>query len=150
MSHPHAQSVVYTCGVFDLFHIGHLNLLRAASGLGDRLVVGVSTDELVESYKPGRLVVPYLERIEIVRSLRFVDSVVPQHDRDKYEAWKRLQFDVWAVGDDWFGRNDYMEWRAKLAAEGVKSVFLPYTRNRSSTELRDRLVTEDPRVPSGR
>jgi glycerol-3-phosphate cytidylyltransferase len=135
-----SETIVYTCGVYDLFHVGHLNLLRAARALGDRLIVGVSTDELVESYKPGSLVVPFQERIEVVRAIRYVDACVPQHDRDKFEAWQRLKYDVWVVGDDWYGAEKYDTWRKQLEAVGVRCVFLPYTRNQSSTRLRDQIA----------
>src|SRR5690554_5516145 len=92
----------YTTGVYDLFHIGHLTLLRNAKALCDRLVVGVTVDELVQ-YKGQEAIVPYAERVEIVRSIRWVDAVVPQTSMDKIEAWKRLKFDMMFVGDDWYG-----------------------------------------------
>ncbi len=91
----------YTTGVYDLFHIGHLRLLRNAKAMCDKLIVGVSTDELV-SYKFKKVVIPFSERIEIVQSIRFVDAVIPQENMDKMEAWKKLKFDVMFVGDDWY------------------------------------------------
>ena len=104
------MTLVYTAGTFDLLHIGHVRIIRAAQGFGDRLIVGVSTDELVESYKGKKPVVPFDERLEMVRALRDVDAVVAQHDQDKFAAWERMRFDVWLVGDDWYGhpqRKDY-------------------------------------------
>ena len=83
----------YTCGVYDLFHIGHLNLLKNAKGLCDKLIVGVTVDELV-AYKHKKAVIPFSERIEIVRNIKFVDAAIPQENIDKYEMWKKLHFDI--------------------------------------------------------
>lgn len=139
-----APVVVYTAGVFDMFHVGHLNLLRAARGLGDRLIVAVSTDEVVESYKPGQLVMPYAHRFEIVSAIRYVDVCVPQKSRDKMEAWRKLKFDVLAIGDDWFGRSDYAAYEAELASVGVRVVYIPYTDGVSSTALKSIVGTPAP------
>lgn len=125
--------IVYTAGTFDLLHIGHVRIIRAAQGFGDRLIVGVSTDELVQSYKGKTPVVPFDERMEMVRALRDVDAVVAQHDQDKFAAWERMRFNVWVVGDDWFGTPKYEEYRHKLEAVGVHCVFVPYTSGVSST-----------------
>src|SRR5690349_6352897 len=95
--------VGYTTGVFDLFHIGHLNVLKRASEVCDELIVGVTTDELSESRKGKRPIVPEAERMEIVANVRYVDRVVPQVDMDKMGAWHALQFHVMCVGDDWRG-----------------------------------------------
>lgn len=131
------MTTVYTCGTFDMFHVGHLNMLKAAKGLGEKLVVGVSTDEVVESYKPGSLVVPYEQRFQIVSSIKYVDVCVAQTDRDKYKAWERLQYDVLVVGDDWFGKPDFNEYQEKLSRRGVKVVYLPYTPGVSSSMIRN-------------
>lgn len=130
---------VYTAGVYDMFHVGHLNLLLAARGLGDRLIVGVSTDEVVESYKPGKLVIPYEYRHRIVSALRCVDVCIPQTDRDKLQTWQKLKFDVLAIGDDWFGRDDYQQYEQALKDVGVKVVYIPYTAAVSSTQLRTKV-----------
>lgn len=124
----------YTSGVYDLFHIGHLNLLRNAKGMCDKLVVGVTTDELV-SYKLKKAVIPHNERMEIVRSNRFVDSVVPQEDMDKFEMWKKLKFDVMFVGDDWYNSDKWEELEKKFKEVGVRIIFFPYTKGTSSTLL---------------
>lgn len=124
----------YTCGVYDLFHMGHLNLLRNAKGLCDKLIVGVSVDELV-AYKHKRAVIPFQERIEIVRSIRYVDTAIPQDDLDKYKMWEKLHFDVLFVGDDWFKTERWQEMEKKFAAVGVKVVYFPYTKGTSSTLL---------------
>ena len=126
--------VGYTCGVYDLFHIGHLNLLRNAKGLCDKLIVGVSVDELV-AYKHKKAVIPFSERIEIVRSIRYVDSAIPQDDLDKYKMWEKLHFDVLFVGDDWFKSERWQEMEKKFDEVGVKVVYFPYTKGTSSTLL---------------
>lgn len=127
----------YTTGVFDLFHIGHLNLLRNAKGMCDKLIVGVSTDELVEQYKNKSTVIPFHERIEIVRSLKFVDSVIPQESRNKLEAWGKIKFDVMFVGDDWFKSNKWKELDEEFQDRGVRIVYFPYTKGTSSTLINE-------------
>ena len=117
----------YTTGVFDMFHVGHLNLIRRARENCDRLIVGVSTDEVVEQYKGHRPIVPYAERVEIVKAIRYVDEVVPQTSMDKLEAWERLHFNRLFHGNDWKGSAMYNEGEAKLRAVGVEVVFFPYT-----------------------
>lgn len=128
--------VGYTTGVFDLFHVGHLNILRSAKKQCDYLVVGVTTDELCENEKKKPPVIPFFERIEIVRSIKYVDEVVPQVTIDKLEAWKQLKFEVMFVGDDWKGTNRWNNLEVQFAAIGVKIIYLPYTNNTSSTKLR--------------
>lgn len=128
----------YTSGVYDLFHIGHLNLLRNAKGMCDKLIVGVTTDELV-SYKNKKAVIPHNERMEIVRSSRYVDSVVPQEDMDKFEMWKKLKFDVMFVGDDWYASDKWEELEKQFKEVGVRIVFFPYTKGTSSTILNETL-----------
>ncbi len=131
--------VGYTTGVFDLFHVGHLNLLRRARENCDRLIVGVSTDEVVEQYKGHRPIIPYAERVEIVKAIRWVDEVVPQTTMDKFAAWEKLRFNRLFHGNDWKGSAMYNEVEAKLAAVGVEVVYFPYTQGTSSTLLADRL-----------
>jgi glycerol-3-phosphate cytidylyltransferase len=126
----------YTTGVFDLFHVGHLNLLRGARALCDKLIVGVSTDELV-AYKHKRPVIPFVERVEIVRSNRFVDVAIAQTDQDKLEAWKRLHYDLLFVGDDWYQSPSWQEYEERLREVGVRVIFLPYTKGTSSTLINE-------------
>lgn len=128
--------VGYTTGVFDLFHIGHLNLLRNAKSMCDKLIVGVTTDELV-SYKNKRAVIPFAERIEIVRNLRCVDAVIPQETMDKFEAWEKLRFDVMFVGDDWFATPRWNEYQKRFEEVGVRIVYFPYSRGTSSTLINE-------------
>ncbi len=122
----------YTSGVYDLFHIGHLNILRRAREQCDRLIVGVSVDELVMEYKHRRPIVPFAERVEIVKSIRYVDEVVPQTSMDKLEAWRRLHFDVLFHGDDWRGSAMYDEVEKSLSIVGVRMVYFPYTTGTSA------------------
>lgn len=129
----------YTTGVFDLFHVGHVNVLRNARGLCDRLIVGVTSDELV-SYKDKRSVIPFGERIEIVRSCRYVDLAVPQTSMDKLDAHRRYKFQIMFVGDDWYRSTEWDELERDLAVCGVKVVYLPYTRTVSSTLINETLI----------
>ena len=129
----------YTCGVYDLFHIGHLNLLKNAKGLCDKLIVGVSVDKLVE-YKNKRAVIPFEERIEIVRSIKFVDAAIPQEELDKYKMWEKLHFDILFVGDDWYNTPSWQEMEEKFKAVGVRVVYFPYTKGTSSTLINETLV----------
>ena len=128
----------YTTGVFDLFHIGHLNMLKNASALCDKLIVGVSTDELV-SYKNKTPVIPFNERLEIVRSIKFVDAAVPQYDMDKIAAQERLNFDIMFVGSDWYGTKKWKEIESSLNKKGAKVVYFPYTQGTSSTLINETL-----------
>jgi glycerol-3-phosphate cytidylyltransferase len=128
----------YTTGVYDLFHIGHVNILRNARSVCDKLIVGVTTDELV-SYKHKRAVIPFSERMEIVRSIRYVDAVVPQDSMDKFDAWKRLRFDVMIVGDDWYETEKWQELDHQFADVGVRIIYFPYTKGTSSTTINDTL-----------
>ncbi len=129
----------YTTGVFDLFHIGHLNILRRAKEQCDYLIVGVSTDELVEQYKHKRPVISFEERCEIVKAIRYVDEVVPQFDRDKFAAWERLQFNRMFVGDDWKGSAIFTQLQERLRPHGVEIIYFPYTKETSSTFLKETL-----------
>lgn len=123
----------YTTGVYDLFHIGHVNLLRNAKSMCDFLIVGVTTDELLQDYKGKKSVIPFAERTEVVRSMRYVDAVVAQEGMDKFAAWEKLRFDVVFVGDDWFQTPKWEEIQAKFDEVGVRVVYFPYTRGTSST-----------------
>ncbi len=119
--------VGYTTGVFDMFHVGHLNILKRAKEQCEILIVGVSTDELVKNYKKKIPVIPFEERKEIVESIKYVDRVVPQTSMNKMEAWKQLHFDAIFHGDDWKGSNLYNEVEAELNKVGCDMVFLPHT-----------------------
>ena len=125
----------YTTGVFDMFHIGHLNLLKQAKEQCDYLIVGVSTDENVMSYKNKRPIIPYEHRSAIVSAIKYVDKVVPQETMNKMDAWQRLHFDILFHGDDWANTKMYNDIKNKLSSVGVKVVFLKHTDGISSTQL---------------
>ena len=128
----------YTAGVFDLFHIGHLNLLKSAKGLCDKLIVGVSTDKVAE-YKHKKPIMPFEDRIEIIRSCRYVDSAIAQDDLDKYKKWEKLHFDILFVGDDWYKTPSWNEMEEKFAKVGVKVIYFPYTKGISSSDIKQKL-----------
>lgn len=130
----------YTTGVFDMFHIGHLNILKRAKEQCEYLIVGVSIDELVENYKHKTPIIPFEERVAIVEAIKYVDKVVPQYSMDKFEAWERLRFDVIFHGDDWKGSDMYNEIEKKFGEVGVNIVFLPHTDGTSSTLLSEKLT----------
>lgn len=128
----------YTAGVYDLFHIGHLNLLKNAKGMCDYLVVGVSVDELV-TYKGKHAMIPFEDRIEIVRSCKYVDAAIPQYDMDKLSACKKLGAKILFVGDDWYGTKKWCEYEKNFNAEGIKIIYFPYTKGISSTKITEAL-----------
>jgi glycerol-3-phosphate cytidylyltransferase len=129
----------YTTGVFDLFHIGHLNLIKRAKEQCEYLIVGVSTDELAQSYKNKKPYIPFAERVAIVESIRYVDQVVPQESLEKIRALKTYHFDVMFHGDDWQGSDLYEKIETELNRHGVGVVYFPHTRGISATELMKRL-----------
>ncbi len=139
----------YTTGVYDLFHVGHLNLLKNAKGICDKPVVGVTVDELV-TYKGKRAVIPFEDRIEIVRSIKYVDAAIPQRDMDKLAVCKKLGAQILFVGDDWYGTEKWEHYEEECAEAGIRVVYFPYTKGVSSTiinrtliELRDKIHTGD-------
>ncbi len=129
----------YTTGVFDLFHIGHLNLLRRAKKQCDYLIVGVSSDDLV-GYKNKRAVIPFEERIQIIQAIRYVDQAVPQINMNKMEAWEKFHFDVMFVGDDWKNTEKWNRYEEEFQKVGVDIVYFPYTKTTSSTLLSETLL----------
>jgi glycerol-3-phosphate cytidylyltransferase len=130
----------YTTGVFDLFHVGHLNILKRAKEQCEYLIVGVSTDELVMEYKKKLPVIPHHERIEIVDGIKYVNKVVPQTNRDKFLAWEALQFDVMFVGDDWKGNALFNEVEKKFNLVGTDIIYFPYTQGVSSTIVKQKIT----------
>ena len=134
----------YAPGAYDLFHIGHLNILKHAAGNCDRLIAGVVSDEMLLLTK-GRLpVVPLAERLEIVRNLRFVDDVHAEVVPDKIDTWREVRFTHFFKGDDWRGTEKGLKLEAEFAAVGVQVVYFPYTMHTSSTLLRKALLAIDP------
>lgn len=132
------EVIGYTTGVFDLFHVGHLRLLEKAKNKCDYLIVGVSIDNLV-SYKYKKAVIPFKERIEIVRSIKYVDEALPQKSMNKMEAWERLKFNIMFVGDDWKGSKKWKDYEQQFQKIGVKIIYFPYTKGVSSTLINDTL-----------
>lgn len=135
-----AVRVGYTTGVFDLFHIGHLNLLRRSRAECGRLIVGVTTDELSFALKGKKPVIPFEERLEIVGAVDCVDEVVAETVDDKFEAWQRLRFSVVFKGDDWKGSQKWLAYERRFERVGVEVRYLPYTKHTSSTLLKSVLA----------
>jgi glycerol-3-phosphate cytidylyltransferase len=131
------KKIGYTAGVYDLFHIGHLNILKKAKLECDYLIVAITTDELAQSRKKKKPIIPFAERMEIVQHIDFVDEVVPQTNMDKIEAWERLKFDKMFVGDDWKGTQKWNELEKEFKKLNVEIVYFPYTKHTSSTKLRE-------------
>jgi len=125
----------YTTGVFDMFHIGHLHLLKKAKNHCDYLIVGVSSDELVEKYKRRKPIIPFEHRIEIVSALSCVDEVLVQSHRDKIRAFHDIGFDVMFVGDDWKGSELFNSVEKSLEKFGASVVYFEYTKEVSSTKF---------------
>ncbi len=131
--------VGYTTGVFDLFHIGHLNILKRAKEQCEYLIVGVSTDELVQAYKHKKPVIPFEERMAIVNAIKYVDKTVAQTSMDKIAAWEKLRFDALFHGDDWANTKMYNDIQNELKKHNVEMVFLPHTAGVSSTMILNKM-----------
>lgn len=129
----------YTTGVYDMFHIGHLNILRRAKEQCDYLIVGVSTDELVQKDKNKTPIIPFKERCAIVEAIKYVDKVVPQIDKNKLEAWKKFHFNKMFVGSDWKGTETWEKFEKQFKPIGVEIIYLNHTDGISSTILREKL-----------
>ena len=143
MNHNEGKKIKvgYTTGVFDLFHVGHLRLLKRTKEKCDKLIVGVTTDELV-SYKYKNAVIPFEERIEIIKCIKYVDEAVPQTSMDKMEAWEKLKFDVLFVGDDWKGTDKWNQYEKEFEKVGVNIIYFPYTKGISSTLINEILILQ--------
>ena len=129
----------YTTGVYDMFHIGHLNILERAKAQCDYLIVGVSTDELVQHDKNKSPVIPFEERARIIEAIKYVDEVVPQVDKNKFAAWEKYKFDKMFVGDDWKGTDAWLKFEEQFSKVGVEIIYLPYTGGISSTQLVEKI-----------
>lgn len=127
------KKVVYTSGTFDMLHVNHLRMIEYARALGDILIVGVNTDELVAQYK-STPIVPFEERIALIRALRWPDIVIPQHSLSHSDKVSKLKFDIFVVGDDWSGKYDY------LKDQDVDVIYMPYGQGVSSSELKKRII----------
>lgn len=125
----------YTSGVYDMFHIGHLNVIQNAKKQCDYLIVAVSTDELVQKEKGKTPVIPFEERKKIIAALRDVDEVVVQDNKNKFEAWEKYHFNKMFVGSDWKGTPQWDKYESELNPVGVEIVYLQHTDGISSTQL---------------
>lgn len=133
------MKIGYTTGVFDMFHIGHLNILRRAKEKCDYLIVGVSTDEVVLSYKHKLPIIPYEQRIAIVEAIKYVDEVVPQTTMDKTIFLKQRHVDVMFHGEEWKGTELFNKYEKEFALLGVRIEYLPHTEGISSSALREKV-----------
>ena len=129
----------YTQGTFDMFHIGHLNLIKRAKEHCDYLIVGVNSDELVLSYKNKSTIVPLNERVEIISALKYVDDVIVCSTLDKMSTYLQHKYDIIFIGDDWKNSERWKNTEESLSKVGVKVEYLPYTKDTSSTLLREKL-----------
>lgn len=139
MSMMKKYKIGYTTGVYDLFHIGHLNILKRAKEQCDYLVVGVSTDKLVSLYKNKKPIIPFADRCTIVEAIKYVDKVIPQTDRDKAKALDLVKYDALFVGDDWKGSTIFNKLEKDLNTQGVDVVYLNHTDGISSTILAEKI-----------
>ena len=135
------EIIGYTTGVYDMFHVGHLKLLQNAKGMCDKLVVGVTTDDLA-LYKKKKPIIPYEERLEIIKNIKCVDVAIPQTDMDKVKACKKIKANYLFVGDDWYETDKWKKYEADLKKIGCEVIYFPYTKGISSTELRKKVIDE--------
>lgn len=147
-----SRVVGYAAGAYDLFHIGHLNILKHAKANCDHLIAGVVSDEMLQQNKGITPVITLAERMEIVRHIDFVDQVHAETLSDKLDTWEELRFDVFFKGDDWRGTEKGERLEREFAKVGVEVVYFPYTMSTSSTRLRGALdaLSAGARVPVGR
>jgi glycerol-3-phosphate cytidylyltransferase len=131
------EIIGYTSGVFDLFHIGHLNILKNAKSLCDYLVVGVTTDEVAALMKGRKPIIPFEERLEIVDSIKYVDKVVAKISTNNLLAFEQIHFNVFFKGDDWKDTPKGIELERIFKPYGVSIQYFPYTKHTSSTILRN-------------
>ena len=132
--------VGYTDGVYDLFHVGHLNMIQAAKSRCDILIVGVHGDDVVEEYKHRRPIINEEDRRRIIESIKGVDKAVINRFRDKKKLWELHHFDVVFIGDDWKGTERWNRFEKELSEMGVDVVYVPYTKGISTTEIREMIM----------
>ena len=131
--------VGYVQGSFDMFHIGHLNIIKNAKSICDYLIVGVNSDEFMYSYKHKHPVIPVKERIEIIKALKYVDEAHIVNNRDKLEALEKFHYNALIMGDDYKGTQFYNEVEKELKEKKVDIIYFPYTKTTSSTMIREKL-----------
>lgn len=130
----------YTDGVYDMFHVGHLNMIEAAKKECEFLIVGVHSDDVVETYKHRRPIINENDRKRIIESMKGVDKAVINQFRDKMKLWELYHFDVIFIGDDWKGTERWIQFEKDLAKVGVDVVYVPYTKGISTTEIREKIM----------
>ena len=130
----------YTCGVYDLFHVGHVEILKNAKSMCDKLIVGLTTDEAV-SYKGTNSVIKYNDRKTILESCKYVDIVIPQENHDKLQAYHKIKYDILFVGDDWYNSEKWNKYEEKLKSYGVKVIYFPYTKSVSTSKLKKKMTS---------
>lgn len=133
------NKIGFTDGVYDMFHVGHLNMIREAKKRCDYLIVGVHSDEIVEGYKNRKTIINENDRREIVGAIKEVDKAVINHTRDKMELWKKYHFDTIFIGDDWKGTERWINFEKELAKIGVTVEYIPYTKGISTTQIRQQV-----------
>lgn len=140
----------FTDGVYDLFHVGHLNMIEQAKAQCEYLIVGVHGDDVVESYKHHKPIIPEEERRRLVEAIKGVDRAVINRFRDKLKLWELYHFDVIFIGDDWKGTERWINFEKVLAEIGVSVVYVPYTKGISTTDIRRRIMEEPGAGPQDR
>lgn len=143
MNESGKYKIGYTAGAFDMFHVGHLNLLRQAKERCDMLIVGVNSDDLIREYKNKETVIKEADRLAIVSSIRFVDKAVLATTLDKVDAFEKYHFDVLLIGNDWKGNPRWTKTEEEMRERNVDVIYLSRTEGISSTELRDKLEKMD-------
>lgn len=143
MEEKKEYKIGYTDGVYDLFHVGHLNMIQAAKEKCEYLIVGVHGDDVVEEYKHHRPIMNENDRRRIVESIKGVDRVEINRFRDKLKLWELYHFDVVFIGDDWKGTERWNKFEKILAGVGVDVIYVPYTRGISTTEIREKIMNGD-------
>lgn len=133
----------YTDGVYDLFHVGHLNMINTAKEHCEYLIVGVHGDEVVKEYKHHVPIINENDRRKIVASIKGVDKAVINRFRDKLKLWELYHFDVVFIGDDWKNTQRWNDFENKLSEIGVDVVYVPYTKGISTTEIRQKIMEEE-------
>lgn len=132
----------YTDGVFDLFHVGHLNMINTAKENCEYLIVGVHGDDVVQEYKHRTPIINENDRRRIIESIKGVDRAVINRFRDKIKLWELYHFDVVFIGDDWKGTDRWNAFEKILKEVGVDVVYVPYTQGISTTDIRKRIAEE--------
>lgn len=140
MKETKKYKIGYTDGVYDLFHIGHLNMIQAAKSQCEYLIVGVHGDDVVKEYKPFYPIINENERKRIIESIKGVDRAVINRFRDKMKLWELYQFDVIFIGDDWKGTERWINFEKQLNAINVDVIYVPYTKGISTSDIRRKIL----------